>query len=100
MALASASYVPHHLMATAFSLNVQQARAGYSSSPTTLAMSKMDQSFKTWSTDEPCKTMAWTGIASASLASTTKEDNWEEDADLVVVGVFAPKKDEEDEDAD
>ena len=98
----AASYVPHHLMATAFSLNVQQARGvGYSSSQTRRAMaSKMDQSFKTFSFDEPCATMAWTGMVSASLAVTTKSDNWEEDADLVVVGVFAPKKEEEDEDDD
>ena len=100
MALASASRVPHHLMATAFTFNVQQARAGYSATSTNHAMSKMDQSFKTFSFDEPCTTMAWTDMASASLALTTKSDNWDEEADLVVVGVFAPKKDEGEEDDD
>jgi leucyl aminopeptidase len=102
MALASsqfgASYVPHQLMATAFSVNVQQARAGYSSTTSTQrAMSKMDQSFKTWSFDEPCTTMAWSELSTASLASATTSDNWDDDADLVVVGVFAPKKEDEDE---
>jgi leucyl aminopeptidase len=85
----------------AFSLNVQQARGGsssYNSINTQRAMSsssKMDQSFTTWSFDEPCKTMAWSELTTASLAATTKSENWEEDADLVVVGVFAPKKDDD-----
>jgi leucyl aminopeptidase len=57
-------------------------------------MSKMDQSFKTWSFDEPCTTMAWTEMSKATLTATDKGENWEEAADLVVVGVYAPKKDD------
>jgi leucyl aminopeptidase len=83
------------LTATAFSFNVGQARAGSRASNTNHAMSKMDQSFPTWSFDESCKTMAWTEMVSASLSMTTNTDKWEEDADLVLVGVFAPKQEED-----
>jgi leucyl aminopeptidase len=97
MALAStriaSAFVPHQLMTT--SLAIGQASAiTYNSGYTVRSMSKMDQSFKTWSFDEACTTMAWTDVSEASLSVVSKSDNWEEDADLVVVGVFAPKKDE------
>jgi leucyl aminopeptidase len=88
-------------MATAFSLNVKQARATFrSSSSTSHAMSKMDQSFTTWSFDKPCMSMEWSELAPASLSFSTDTANWEEGADLVVVGVFAPKKDEEEDEDD
>jgi leucyl aminopeptidase len=107
MALATTSqlfvpaYVSRHIAVTAFSsslLHVQQARA--ISSTTQLGMSKMDQSFVTWSFDEPCKTMSWNPLSSASLTVGTKSDNWDDDADLVFVGVFAPKKEEKEDDDD
>lgn len=102
MALASTHLAPaclmnNSLMATAFSLNVKQARATFRSSNSIHAMSKMDQSFTTWSFDEACKTMEWTELAPGSLSFSTDTTNWEEGADLVVVGVFAPKKDEEED---
>jgi leucyl aminopeptidase len=102
MALASTHFAPaclvnNSLMATAFSFNVKQARATFRSSNTIHAMSKMDQSFTTWSFDKACKTMAWTELAPASLSFSTDTADWEEGADLVVVGVFAPKKDEEED---
>ena len=64
----AASFVPNPILATSFSLNLQKASAtaggspGYSSANTQRAMSsssKMNQSFETWSYDEPCTTMAW-----------------------------------------
>ncbi len=104
MALASSqlamSYIPsahHALMATAFSLNVHQSRATPFGTNTKRHMSKMDQSFKTWSFDEPCKTMAWNEMSSATLSMVEKTDKWDDEADLVVVGVYAPKKEEESE---
>lgn len=107
MALASSqlamSYIPsasHTLLATAFSFNVHPIRAVTFGSNTKRHMSKMDQSFKTWSFDEPCTTMAWNEMSSASLVMTETTDKWDEDADLVVVGVFAPKKEEEDDKED
>jgi leucyl aminopeptidase len=92
-----ATYFSQHLTltATAFSFNVGQARAGSRASNTNHAMSKMDQSFTAWSFDNHCKTMAWTDMVSASLSMTTNTDKWEEDADLVLVGVFAPKEEED-----
>jgi leucyl aminopeptidase len=59
-------------------------------------MSKMNQSFKTWSFDEPCTSMAWNELSKATLTTAEKKENWDEEADLVVVGVFAPKKNEDD----
>ena len=84
------------LLATALTMNVPPVRAtaGSSRSSTQRFMSKMDQSFKTWSFDEPCTTMAWTEMSKATLTATDKGENWEEAADIVVVGVYAPKKDE------
>ncbi|KAL3895897.1 MAG: hypothetical protein SGARI_007313, partial [Bacillariaceae sp.] len=98
--LAPASYVSRHLVVTAFSSSLPQARA--ISSTSQLSMSKMDQSFVTWSFDEPCKTMSWSPLSSASLSVESKSDTWDDDADLVFVGVFAPKKDdkEDEDDAD
>lgn len=92
------SYVSRHLVATAFSssLHVQQARA--ISSTLRLGMSKMDQSFVTWSFDEPCKTMSWSPLSSVTLTFSPYSDDWDEDADLVFVGVFSPKKHDDDED--
>lgn len=92
------SYLPtthHAILATAFSFNVQQSRATTSpTSSTKRHMSKMDQSFKTWSYDSPCTTMAWNEMSSATLTVTDKTNDWDEQADLVLVGVFAPKKEE------
>ena len=95
------------LMVTGFSSSycVKQVHSvaggkGYSSSSTEHKMSKMDQSFVTWSFDEPCKTMSWSPLSGADLTVGSKlDDNWDDDADLVFLGVFAPDS-EEDEDAD
>jgi leucyl aminopeptidase len=95
--LAPAPYVSRHIAVTAFSSHVPQVRA--ISSTSQLSMSKMDQSFVTWSFDEPCKTMSWNPLSSASLTVESKSDNWDDDADLVFVGVFASKK-EDDKEAD
>lgn len=99
------SYMPsaqHALMATAFSLNVQQGRVSATrfGSSTQRSMGKMDQSFKTWSFDGPCTTMAWNEMSKATLSMKEKSDSWDEETDLVVVGVFAPKKDEENDDSE
>jgi leucyl aminopeptidase len=104
MALASTQLVPtllsRSLVATAFSssLHVQQARAS-SAQLDMSSSSKMDRSFVTWSFDEPCRTMSWSPMPSVALLAGTKSDNWDDEADLVFVGVFAPKK-EKDKDAD
>ena len=58
-------------------------------------MSKMNQSFETWSFDEACKTMAWSPISVAELSTADSDD-----ADLTFVGVFAPAKDDSEEEED
>jgi hypothetical protein len=100
LAVALAATMPaiHPLTVTAFSIaGVQQARSApsFRSISTSRSMSKKDQSFPTWSFDEPCRSMAWTELAPASLASSPYSDDWASDADIVFVGVFAPKKDED-----
>ncbi len=104
--LAPQNKLSSSLGVTAFSssFSLPQAHAltdgrGYSSS-SELAMSKMNQSFDTWSFDEACKTMAWSPVPVAELAASGSDSD---DADLVFVGVFAPASDdseEKDEDAE
>ena len=64
--------------------------------------SKMDQSFKTWSFDEPCKTMAWSPLSDIELTATTATSavtsSSSDDTDLIFVGVYAPKKQKEEDD--
>lgn len=113
MVVATAQFVPsshlsRHLMVAAFSssFHIQQVRASSTQSSSSSSSSRMmgstsikkDQSFVTWSFDEPCKTMAWTPLSSAALTAGTKSDNWDDDADLVFVGVLAPKKDNDKDD--
>jgi len=61
-----------------------------------LSSSKMNQSFETWSFDEPCKVMAWTPMSAVDMvASESKLDvNWSDDAELIFLGVFAPESNE------
>jgi len=108
MALVSTQLFPSHsnfssnLTVTAFSSSfciqrvnaLADGRRGYSSS-LELGMSKMNQSFETWSFDKPCKTMAWSPLSVADLAASGSEldVNWTDDADLVFLGVFAPGSD-------
>jgi hypothetical protein len=44
--------------------------------------------------------MSWSPLSSASLLAGSKSDNWEDDADLVFVGVFSPKKEDKDDEPD
>lgn len=95
----ASAFVPSNLMATSLSLvSSSGSSIGYRGGSNQVRnMSKMDQTFETWSFHEPCKTMAWTDISEASLSVADLSDNWD-DADLVVIGVFAPKKEESEED--
>eukprot|EP00542_Grammatophora_oceanica_P021136 CAMPEP_0194032002 /NCGR_PEP_ID=MMETSP0009_2-20130614/5047_1 /TAXON_ID=210454 /ORGANISM="Grammatophora oceanica, Strain CCMP 410" /LENGTH=620 /DNA_ID=CAMNT_0038672321 /DNA_START=63 /DNA_END=1925 /DNA_ORIENTATION=+ len=61
---------------------------------TSLGMtSKKDAAFPTWSFDKPCTSMEWNELVSTSLSMG---DSYE-DADLIIVGVFAPESDKGDE---
>ena len=106
MALASTQFVPSylspHLLAAGFSLNLRPTSDGHRSCSTSslYAEAKMDQSFLTWRYDEPCTTMAWTDMPKASLKVVYEKENWDNDADLIFVGVFAPKQNEDEEESE
>lgn len=65
-----------------------------------LMASKMDQSFTTWSFDKPCQSMEWNQLVDATLSVASADKAAVEGADLVMIGVYAPAKDDEDEDAE
>eukprot|EP00550_Attheya_septentrionalis_P007191 CAMPEP_0198285918 /NCGR_PEP_ID=MMETSP1449-20131203/5147_1 /TAXON_ID=420275 /ORGANISM="Attheya septentrionalis, Strain CCMP2084" /LENGTH=625 /DNA_ID=CAMNT_0043983531 /DNA_START=79 /DNA_END=1956 /DNA_ORIENTATION=- len=57
--------------------------------------------FTTWSFDKPCGTMDWCELVPATMSAST-DASVVNDADLVIVGIYAPagKDDDEDEDSD
>ena len=63
----------------------------------TALYSKMDQSFPTWSYDKPCLSMEWSSVVEAELSVAEYSKSAVDDSDLVLVGVMAPRKEEEDE---
>ena len=66
-------------------------------STTTLLTSKKDQSFPTWSFDKPCTSMEWNELVPATLTATADMSS---NSDLIIVGIYAPaSNDEDDEDA-
>jgi len=104
----SSNNISSNIMVTAFSssfclhqVHSLTERRRYSSS-SELDLSKMNQSFKTWSFDEPCRTMAWSPLSVADLAASGAEldANWTDEADLVFLGVFAPGNVDSDNEGD
>lgn len=71
--------------------------AAYSSSSTALQMSTDDKKpFVTWTFDENCKEMEFSSVSSASI-SVSSDTSSAEDADLILVGIYGPKKEESEE---
>jgi hypothetical protein len=63
------------------------------------ASSKMDQSFPTWSFDKPCSSMAWNELVPTTLSvASAPSKALAQDADLVMIGVYAPAKEDEADD--
>jgi leucyl aminopeptidase len=62
----------------------------------------MDQSFPTWSFDNPCLAMEWTKMTEATLTVESADQlaDATANANLVVIGVMAPAKDDDDADSD
>eukprot|EP00581_Thalassiosira_minuscula_P017534 CAMPEP_0183714104 /NCGR_PEP_ID=MMETSP0737-20130205/8766_1 /TAXON_ID=385413 /ORGANISM="Thalassiosira miniscula, Strain CCMP1093" /LENGTH=546 /DNA_ID=CAMNT_0025943009 /DNA_START=171 /DNA_END=1808 /DNA_ORIENTATION=+ len=54
-----------------------------------------ERPFETWTFDKHCETMAWSPAPEAALTAVSAADGAVDDADLVIVGVFAPAKDED-----
>uniref|UniRef100_A0A7S4HRB2 Cytosol aminopeptidase domain-containing protein n=1 Tax=Odontella aurita TaxID=265563 RepID=A0A7S4HRB2_9STRA len=59
--------------------------------------SKKSSAFKTWSFDQPCDSMDWTPLPHTALKVSTIEE-MEKDDDLIIVGVAAPSKEDDEED--
>lgn len=55
------------------------------------------KSFETWTFDKPCDTMEFNVVSSASI-SISDDLSTIDDSDLVIVGIYGPKKDVEEED--
>lgn len=67
-------------------------------SETSLAMSKKE-AFSSWTFDKPCTSMEWNELVPASLTVLTRASvDTLAGADLVMVGVVAPAKEESDDD--
>lgn len=60
----------------------------------------MDQSFPTWSFDKPCQTMEWTELVETTLAVAAADKAAVAGSDLIMVGVYAPATDDDDEEVD
>ncbi|KAL9180724.1 hypothetical protein ACHAXT_011177 [Thalassiosira profunda] len=86
IASAAASRIP-----SAFVRNNLSLRGG--------ALNMADRPFETWTFDRHCGTMDWSPAPEAALSAAVA-DGAIDDADLVIVGVFAPPKDEDAKDDD
>jgi leucyl aminopeptidase len=75
----------------------QIPRGGSGSPSSELNAMSAERPFVTWTFDRHCDTMDWSPAPAASLSavSATAVDGSVGDADLVIVGVFAPAKDDD-----
>lgn len=94
--------VGSRLVSSSYPSSTLAVRGGELSSPslstTSLAMSA-ERPFNTWTYDKHCESMDWTPAPEVSL-SVSSGEGAADDADVVIVGVLAPKKDENDNDED
>lgn len=76
-------------------------RPAFSTSTTNLKMaSTTNEPFKTWTFDKSCDTMEFNDVAAASISVSTDASSVD-DSDLIILGVYGPKKDDtDDEDED
>eukprot|EP00986_Skeletonema_menzelii_P009436 scaffold4301_cov144-Skeletonema_menzelii.AAC.3 len=68
-------------------------------STTSLAMSA-ERPFNTWTFDKHCESMDWTPASEITLSAAAAEGASVDDSDVIIVGVLAPKKDENEEETD
>lgn len=61
-------------------------------------MSSVERPFNTWTYDKHCETMDWTPAPEVSLSAIAAEGASVDEADVVIIGVLAPKKDEDEKD--
>jgi hypothetical protein len=80
---------------------LQQQAMSFAPSFATTRSSTSLRSFSTWTFDEPCKTMAWNELVSASLSTDADASVSKiEGVDLVFLAIQAPTKEDDDEDDD
>jgi len=87
------AYLAHGPVAVSAAKNFQTKSF---SKATALNMAK-EAPFKTWSFDKACDTMEFNDVSSASIA-ITDDLKTIDNSDLVIIGVYGPKKDEEEDD--
>lgn len=71
-------------------------RAFTKSSLTALNMAEKEAPFKTWTFDKACDTMEMSEVSEATI-SITDDLKSIDDSDLVIIGVYGPKKDEDED---
>jgi hypothetical protein len=80
----------------------KQLRSAPFSSTSALSMSSSklgeNKPFTTWSFDKPCGTMDWCELVPATMSVSTDALSVVDDADLVIVGIYAPAGKDDDED--
>ena len=81
---------PSTYSSTQFSLS--NLRGGSTSSSLNMAA---ERPFNTWTFDKHCETMDWSPTPEASLTAISAADASSDDADLIIIGVLAPEKDED-----
>ena len=89
-----------HLSPSTTQFSLSNIRGGSTSSSLNMAA---ERPFNTWTFDKHCETMDWSPTPEASLTAISAADVSvsTDDADLIIIGVLAPKKDEDaDEDDD
>eukprot|EP00977_Amphora_coffeiformis_P007529 scaffold1640_cov161-Amphora_coffeaeformis.AAC.52 len=75
------------------------SRRSFVQSTTALFAEKSKEpTFPTWSFDEPCRTMAWSSLVEAKMEIKADATAESADADLIVIGIMAPPKDNDADD--
>ena len=89
------SVVPSTLAFSTSSL-ITNIRGG-GSTKLNMSTNNAERPFNTWTFDKHCETMDWSPTPEASLTAVAASDSSivVDDADLIIVGVFAPPKDED-----
>ena len=72
--------------------SLSNIRGGSTSSSLNMAA---ERPFNTWTFDKHCETMDWSPTPEASLTAISAADASSDDADLIIIGVLAPEKDED-----
>jgi len=84
-----------HLSPSTTQFSLTNIRGGSTTSSLNMAA---ERPFNTWTFDKHCETMDWSPTPEASLTAISAADASTDDADLIIIGVLAPEKDEDADD--